>query len=118
MDDAEREIQAQIQLALLKKVQADQAEAELRQATAACICRQAQLAYEQQQQGFVEQIQQSQTMNRVQRQLGRPSQFLDTWVFFDDDRKQWTCVYSGVAAFGDSPEMACDNFDHLWMYGK
>jgi len=30
----------------------------------------------------------------------------------------WKCAFQGVEAWGESPEMACDNFDHLWMFGN
>ena len=48
----------------------------------------------------------------------RPSRVLWPDVYFNTDEKKWACVHSGVRAFGDTPEIACDNFDHLWMYGK
>ena len=48
----------------------------------------------------------------------RPSRVLWPDVFFNTDEKKWVCMHSGVRALGDTPEIACDNFDHLWMYGK
>lgn len=48
----------------------------------------------------------------------RPSRVLWPDVFFNPEEKKWVCMHSGVRAYGDTPEIACDNFDHLWMYGK
>lgn len=50
--------------------------------------------------------------------LYRPSreQFVD--IDFDAERNLWAVSHQGVVAYGDSPEMACDNFDHLWVFGQ
>ena len=48
----------------------------------------------------------------------RPSRVLWPDVYYSDKDKTWVCSHSGVRAYGDTPEIACDNFDHLWMYGK
>jgi hypothetical protein len=49
----------------------------------------------------------------------RPSNFVYTDVYPDpaEDGK-WCCQHAGVIATGDTPAMACENFDHLWMYGQ
>ena len=54
---------------------------------------------------------------RLHMQNGRPSRFLATYVFHDDEKQLWACAYDDIVTYGDSPEMACDNFDHLWVYG-
>jgi hypothetical protein len=54
---------------------------------------------------------------RLHSQNGRPSRFLATYVFYDDEKQLWACAYDDIVTYGDSPEMACDNFDHLWVYG-
>jgi len=48
----------------------------------------------------------------------RPSQ--ERWVelTFDADKNQWAASYQSIVAYGDTPEMACDNFDHLWVFGN
>ena len=48
----------------------------------------------------------------------RPSYAVYTEVYFDETEKQWACQHGGVTAYGDTPAMACENFDHLWVYGK
>jgi hypothetical protein len=48
----------------------------------------------------------------------RPSMFLPTDVFFDEEKEKFGCQHSGVIAYGDTPAMACENFDHIWVYGK
>lgn len=48
----------------------------------------------------------------------RPSRVLWPDISFNEETKQWVCEHSGVLAYGDTPEMACDNFDHLWISGK
>ncbi len=53
-----------------------------------------------------------------ERQWQRPSRMQFAEVTYDGERKQFSAAYCGVVAYGDSPEMACDNFDHLWLYGN
>jgi hypothetical protein len=48
----------------------------------------------------------------------RPFRLNFAQVTFDEERKQFAATGCGVIAYGDSPEMACDNFDHLWLYGN
>jgi len=47
----------------------------------------------------------------------RPSR--ENWIelTFDSEKNQWVASHQSVIAYGDTPEMACDNFDHLWMFG-
>lgn len=52
-----------------------------------------------------------------EREWQRPSRMHYIEVTYDEERKQFAATYCGVTAYGDSPEMACDNFDHLWLYG-
>lgn len=47
----------------------------------------------------------------------RPSREFWVDLHFDTDKNQWAAEARGVTAYGDTPEMACDNFDHLWMFG-
>lgn len=47
----------------------------------------------------------------------RPSQEHWVEVRFNENMKQWEASHQGVVAYGDTPEMACDNFDHLWVFG-
>jgi hypothetical protein len=39
-------------------------------------------------------------------------------VVMPDDDRRWSCTFQGVTAYGDTPEIACDNFDHLWTFGE
>lgn len=48
----------------------------------------------------------------------RPSRELWIEVSYDSENNRWIAQHQGVIAYGDSPEMACDNFDHLWLYGE
>ncbi len=48
----------------------------------------------------------------------RPSMFIGTDIFYDEDKEKFACQHDGVIAYGDTPAMACENFDHLWVYGK
>ena len=52
------------------------------------------------------------------KQSRRPCMFVGTHIFFDEDVEMFACQHAGVTAYGDTPAMACDNFDHLWVYGK
>ena len=48
----------------------------------------------------------------------RPSFYVGTDVYPDPEEDgKWCCEHAGVIAYGDTPEMACENFDHLWVYG-
>ncbi len=52
-----------------------------------------------------------------ERNWKRPSIFLYTEIYLDEEMNKWVCCYSGVTACGETPATACDNFDHLWMFG-
>jgi len=54
---------------------------------------------------------------RLRKEQQRPSRALWPEVFWEDHKEQWACEHSGVVAYGDSPEMACENFDSLWVFG-
>lgn len=47
----------------------------------------------------------------------RPSRELWVDTSHDPENNRWIAQHQGVVAYGDSPEMACDNFDHLWVFG-
>ncbi|MEN6367610.1 MAG: hypothetical protein ABFC88_12405 [Thermoguttaceae bacterium] len=49
------------------------------------------------------------------REFRRPWRVIGAEVSRVDDR--FRCGVQGVEAFGDTPEMATDNFDHLWQMG-
>lgn len=51
------------------------------------------------------------------KQNRRPSQERYVEMEFDSERGQWAARHASVVAYGDTPEMACDNFDHLWIFG-
>lgn len=55
---------------------------------------------------------------KVANQLTRPCHLLDTEIEYDTDQEQWACHYQGVVAYGDTPELACENFDHKWMFSE
>jgi len=62
----------------------------------------------------LEEYRRDRELNKTRR---RPSR--EHWVElnFDSERNQWAATSHGVTAYGDTPEMACDNFDHLWVFG-
>lgn len=51
-------------------------------------------------------------------EIQRPYVFVETMVYYDEDEQAWACEHCGVMAHGDTPSMACENFDHLWVFGK
>jgi len=57
-------------------------------------------------------------LQAAEAQLERLQRAVYTEVYFDETEKQWACQHGGVTAYGDTPAMACENFDHLWVYGK
>ena len=56
-------------------------------------------------------------LNR-ERQWQRPSYTLRVEITSDPERNQFKASFGNLSAWGDTPEMACDNFDHLWLYGE
>jgi len=54
---------------------------------------------------------------RLEKEQQRPSRALWPEVFWEAHKEKWACEHSGVVAYGDSPEIACENFDQLWMFG-
>ena len=66
-----------------------------------------------------EQVQKEMEKNVATEQDGRrPSRVLWPEVTWDAEKKQFACQHSNITAWGDSPEMACSNFDHLWVFGR
>ncbi len=53
------------------------------------------------------------------KQLKRPCMTLGIMVTQEDrgDNKVFIAKWSGLVAEGDTPEMACSNFDRLWVGG-
>ena len=51
------------------------------------------------------------------KQFLRPSNLRHPTVEFDMEKQLWSATLDGVVAHGDTPEMAYDNFDHLWVFG-
>jgi hypothetical protein len=64
-----------------------------------------------------EAAQETSEKKRLEREQQRPSRALWPEVFWEAHQEQWACEHSGVKAYGDSPEMACENFDRLWVFG-
>ena len=52
------------------------------------------------------------------KQRRRPCMAVYTEIYFDVDEEMFACRHAGVVAYGDTPSMACENFDHLWVFGK
>jgi hypothetical protein len=51
------------------------------------------------------------------KEMARPSREHWVEVEFDSEKDKWAARHQGVVAYGDTPEMACDNFDHIWVFG-
>ena len=60
---------------------------------------------------------QQKNMEAIYQECRRPWRTLGAFVGFDAEKDQWKAEFQGVVAWGMTPEIACDNFDHLWMYG-
>ncbi len=70
----------------------------------------------------------------IQRDMMRPNRLHSTFVSFDSSEGRFRCqlpnledMYDidgtessshAIVAYGDTPQAACDNFDHLWVQGK
>lgn len=48
-------------------------------------------------------------------QMNRPYRLAN--AMFDKFGNGWQLEHQGLVAYGDTPAMAADNFDHLWTYG-
>jgi hypothetical protein len=60
---------------------------------------------------------QQKNLEATYQEYRRPWRAVGAVVGFDAEKNQWKCEFQGVTAWGDTPEIACDNFDHLWMFG-
>ncbi len=70
----------------------------------------------------------------IQQDMMRPNRLQNTFVSFDSNEGRFRCqlpnledIYDvdgtessshAIVAYGDTPQEACDNFDHLWVQGK
>lgn len=54
------------------------------------------------------------------KQLKRPCMTLGCAVssIKDDNGTRFSCAWSGLIAYGESPEIACQNFDRMWVGGE
>lgn len=50
-----------------------------------------------------------------ERQWQRPSRLYNIKLTFDGEH--YHASYGEVVGSGDTPEIACDNFDHIWTFG-
>lgn len=56
-------------------------------------------------------------MEACYRECRRPWRMLGAFVEYDEGMRQWKTWFQGVAAWGETPEIACDNFDRVWAFG-
>jgi hypothetical protein len=118
MTDAERTLRVQILQARLEKARAEKEQAILHQMMAEMAAEEARLDFRMRSQAREQSAKEYMEDMRLKRQAARPSRFLGAFVFQDDEIGKWVCAYDGVTAYGESPEMACDNFDQLWVFGR
>lgn len=52
------------------------------------------------------------------KEMLRPSREHWVEVEFNSEKGMWSAQHQGVVAYGDTPEMACDNFNHIWVFGN
>lgn len=57
-------------------------------------------------------------MEACYQECRRPWRMVGAIVTRDDTTNRWKCEFQGVTAWGDTPDIACDNFDHCWMFGN
>ena len=55
---------------------------------------------------------------RDQKNAMRPSSHHNVDVVWSQTLCKYMAVRDNIATTGDTPEMACDNFDHLWVTGE
>ena len=117
MSQEQKDLRTNTLQARLKRAELQEEEAEMEhlQRALALQDQEEELAFNQQKR--VEQLKRDEINTQCEMNWRRPSIFLHTEIFFDDEMNVWTCRYMGVFAEGDTPEMACANFDHLWLFG-
>jgi len=112
------DLQMRILEARHREAEADE-EASKHRAERALICREAEeLKLAEQKESQAREQKYRDMLETREREWARPSRMHYVEVTYDEQRKQFAATYCGVTAHGDSPEMACDNFDHLWLYGS
>jgi hypothetical protein len=118
-------LQQSILDARYREAEADAQAAESRAEAEAEWARRAALAREEKERNLVAQTQQVEDEKKYrdlvehrERQWQRPSHMHHVEVAFDPERHQFRAAYFGVVAWGNTPEIACDNFDHLWLFGE
>lgn len=111
-------LQMRILEARHREAEADE-EASKHWAERAAICREAEeLKLAEQKESQAREQKYRDMLETREREWARPSRMHYVEMTYDEQRRQFAATYCGVTAYGDSPEMACDNFDHLWLYGS
>lgn len=117
-DDREKTLRLKILAAKLDRAECEHAEAHVQKMQRGIAFREQEAEFEFNQarrQELMEEVKKDRVLDRERQ---RPSMFMYTEIFFDDDEELWACQHHGVTAHGDTPAMACENFDHLWVYGR
>jgi hypothetical protein len=118
MADTEKLLRLKILQERLVRAEEQTAEAKLQRLQRTAALREQEAEYE------FNQVRRNQVMEEFEKESEwekerrRPFMFLFTDVYFDESEEKWACQHAGVIAYGDTPSMACDNFDHLWVFGE
>ena len=118
MSDEEKTLRIRILTAKLARSEQQVAEAQLERMQRALAYREQEAEFEFNKQRRVEIMKEVEGDKLFDKEKRRPSMFMYTEIYFDEDEEKFACRHEGVTAHGDTPSMACENFDHLWMYGK
>lgn len=52
------------------------------------------------------------------KQLKRPCMTLGAAVRPEEEGTRFSCSWTGLIAYGETPEIACSNFDRMWVGGN
>jgi len=118
MDAKAKKLHYKMLKAQLEVAKARQMEAEYEAARSAMLYENTEEEVAHAQEGRTRERKEADQESNHRKSTRRPSRALWPDVYYSENDKSWVCRHSGVRALGDTPDIACDNFDNLWMYGK
>jgi rubrerythrin len=118
MSDEDKTLRTRILTARLARAEFKAAEAQLERLQRAAALREQEEEYQYHQESRAAARKEQTQDDTLRKERLRPSFAVFTEIFFDETEEQWACQHCGVTAYGDTPDLACENFDHLWMFGK
>ncbi len=118
MEDTKRLLRLKILKAQLDRAHEEFAEAQIERLQRALAYREQEAEHEFNQARRAEVRKEVESENNWTKEKRRPSMCIAGDIFYDETEEKFACRHDGITAYGDTPAMACENFDHLWVFGK